>query len=119
MVNKCPNMIEDKLGEILGYLSVLIGLHRQVEGLSLVPTNLPHLQFNQVNKIFTFSKANNWNCLAFTNKAVYHSYVNLLIRSSDFLGLMSVFTSSLRDFKKILPITFIFEPIMIKGFYKY
>eukprot|EP00088_Acartia_fossae_P039609 TRINITY_DN4123_c0_g1_i11.p1 TRINITY_DN4123_c0_g1~~TRINITY_DN4123_c0_g1_i11.p1 ORF type:complete len:943 (-),score=161.07 TRINITY_DN4123_c0_g1_i11:371-3199(-) len=47
IVTKCPSAIEDKLGEVLGYLAVLIGLHRQVEGLSLVPTNLPHLQFNQ------------------------------------------------------------------------
>ena len=47
-VTKCGHVVEDKLGEILGYLAVLIGLHKQVDGLSLVPTNLPHLQFNQV-----------------------------------------------------------------------
>jgi len=46
-VTKCGHVVEDKLGEILGYLAVLIGLHKHVDGLSLVPTNLPHLQFNQ------------------------------------------------------------------------
>lgn len=38
-----------RLAEILGYLSVLSGLHHSgcVEGVKLIPTNLPHLHFTQ------------------------------------------------------------------------
>jgi len=46
-INRCPTASECKLGEILGCVAVIIGLHKQLEGLALVPTNLPHLQFTQ------------------------------------------------------------------------
>jgi len=49
-VNRCASAIGDRLGEILGFLSVLSGLHRSSEGLSLIPTNLPHLHFSQASQ---------------------------------------------------------------------
>ncbi|XP_023319652.1 uncharacterized protein LOC111694846 [Eurytemora carolleeae] len=46
-VSSSAEKIGDRLGEILGYLFVLSGLHKSSEGISLVPTNLPHLHFTQ------------------------------------------------------------------------
>ena len=51
---RCPTASECKLGEILGCIAVIIGLHKQLDGLALVPTNLPHLQFTQVCDFHVF-----------------------------------------------------------------
>ena len=45
-IAKCADRICERLGELLGYLAVLAAIHSSgQEGVSLVPTNLPHLHF--------------------------------------------------------------------------
>jgi hypothetical protein len=45
-LGKCAERVAERLGEVLGYLAVLADIHSSSqEGVSLVPTNLPHLHF--------------------------------------------------------------------------
>jgi hypothetical protein len=45
-LNRCADKVGERLGELLGYLAVLAAIHGSgQEGVSLIPTNLPHLHF--------------------------------------------------------------------------
>ena len=48
-LHRAQGAVVARLGEVLGYLAVLAGLHPTKEGVSLEPTNLPHLHFTRTS----------------------------------------------------------------------